>query len=112
MRGRRAGAEKVASGLRHQREKALHHSAVWISERIEHGEVIGIGDLLVPGRNASLAPRICNKPALPQEFIRLARTDHSVEYEAAWRRDGVRLRPVSGRFPCNLDRDRLPVAAT
>ena len=47
LRGRRAGAEKVASGLRHQREKALHHSAVWISERIEHGEVIGIGDLLV-----------------------------------------------------------------
>ena len=57
FRGRRAGAEKVASGLRHQREKALHHSAVWISKRIEHGEVIGIGDLLVPGRNTSLCPR-------------------------------------------------------
>src|SRR6516162_8567191 len=75
---------KVASGLRHQREKALHHSAVWISERIEHREVIGLGDLLVTSCNASLAPHICHKPTLAQEFIRLARTDHSIEYEAAW----------------------------
>ena len=72
------------------------HGAVRIGQRVDHGEMVGAGDLLVARQRHALLPGVGDRLALTQEFARFQRTDDGVE--AAARRNA----PEDRRYTAGL----------
>src|ERR1700720_4485116 len=67
------------SVLAGERGQSLHHPGVGVAQRIQHGEMIGAGDLLVTRSRAALCPCLRNDPALAQKFAGFQAADNRIE---------------------------------